>query len=684
MQQTAKLASTMKIVTILLLFIFNFPKYVFSQQREIDSLQQLLRTVNEDTNAVNLLNKIAYLYLHISSADYEKALPIAERAKNLSEKLGFNRGLVVACNNLGNIYGYYGVYEKTFKNYLKALKTSEKLNDSALILNSYRDLSFAYSLAGDHKKELQLDYKIAKMVLKSQDSDRIAATYWRLGRTYTEICKEAIRREDAVTANSSYDEAIKNDSMALYISEKRKDTQNIAFFSLVLGYLYDKCNLCEDSKMAVQVHYIKSDYFGQAEQNYLKALQIYQQLKYKQGLPDCYSGLALYYRNQGELAIEANETTEASENFEKSLNYFLKALSLLKELGYKHGVAYYSKETGITYLKMNQLKKAEEYMLKGANIFDSIAFKEGSKECYEKLSEVAAKRGDYQQAFLFYKEFSTLKDSMFNESKRKEILEMDIKYETNKKDAAILAEQSFVKNEKEKKNLAIVLGGVTLLSGGLITLLLFRRKQSRHAFQTRLLENKVLRSQLNPHFIFNALNSIQSFIHTHPETAESYLASFSNLMREVLENSEKETVTLEEELSMLRKYMDLESLRVSNGFDYEINVDPSVEEQIVKVPPLILQPIVENAIWHGIAGRSGKGTIVIGIQTTDKMLQCNIEDYCVGEISRNKEGNTKGKSMGLQIVRDRLSILSGKNRLQGYLKMVQTENGMKVQLGIPI
>ncbi len=323
-------------------------------------------------------------------------------------------------------------------------------------------------------------------------------------------------------------------------------------------------------------------------------------------------------------------------------------------------------------------------MLNGANIFDSIAFKEGSKECYEKLSEVAAKRGDYQQAFEFYKEFSALKDSMFNESKRKEILEMNIKYETDKKDAAILSEQALIKNEKEKKNLAIVLGGVTLLSGGLITLMLFKRKQNRHAFQTRLLENKVLRSQLNPHFIFNALNSIQNFIHTHPETAESYLATFSHLMREVLENSEQESITLEEELSMLRKYMDLESLRVSNGFDYEINVDASAEEQIIKVPPLILQPIVENAIWHGIAGRSGKGKIVIEIHSKDKMLQCNIENYCVGEISRNKEENTKGKSMGLQIVRDRLSILSGKNHINGFLKMLQTDNGMKVQLGIPI
>ena len=152
-------------------------------------------------------------------------------------------------------------------------------------------------------------------------------------------------------------------------------------------------------------------------------------------------------------------------------------------------------------------------------------------------------------------------------------------------------------------------------------------------------------------------------------------------MREVLENSEQEAITLEAELSMLRKYMDLESLRVSNGFDYEINLDPSVEEQIIKVPPLILQPIVENAIWHGIAGRSGKGKIcnrefALRIRSFNVILKIIAKEKITGK----KEGSIKGKSLGLQIVRDRLSILSGKNRIKGFLNILQTENGMRVQV----
>lgn len=675
---------SMKIITIFLLLACIFTKYVFSQQHKIDSLEQLLKSAKGDTNEVKILNDITYKYLHAPTSDYEKGLSFAERAKNLSEKLAYAKGSVEAYINLGTIYGYFGIYDKAFKNFLNAVGISEKLKDSGMILNSYQQLSWAYSLAGDHENALQTDYKIAKMVLNSGDSNKMVSSYYMLGNANANICKDAIKKGDSITANSSYGEAIKYDSMALYISEKRKDTQNIAFFSITLGHIYDKCNLCEDSKLNIESHYIKFDYFSRAEQNYLKALQIYQHLNYKEGLPDCYFGLALYYRNQGELANESHTVSVAKDYFIKSLDYFLKTLTLLKELGYKHGIAYFNKETGIAYFKLGKLKTAQTHILMAANIFNEIGFKDGAKECYEKLSEIAAKSGDYEKAYEFYRNFSSLKDSMFNESKRKEITEMNIKYESDKKDAAIISEQTLLKKEKEKKNLAILLGGVIILSGGFITFVLFRRKQTKHGFQTRLLENKALRSQLNPHFIFNALNSIQNFIRAHPETAESYLASFSHLMREVLENSEQETITLEAELSMLKKYMGLECLRVSNGFDYEIKLDATVDEQIILVPPLILQPIVENAIWHGIAVRSERGKILIKIGVKNKILQCMIENYCKGENTGKKEGSIKGKSLGLQIVRGRLSLLSGKNRINGFLKTFQTDNGMQVQLGIPI
>ena len=109
-----------------------------------------------------------------------------------------------------------------------------------------------------------------------------------------------------------------------------------------------------------------------------------------------------------------------------------------------------------------------------------------------------------------------------------------------------------------------------------------------------------------------------------------------------------------------------------------------MDEQRIQCPPWILQPIVENAIWHGIAGRSDKGEILIKIGVKNKILHCIIENYCKGESPAKKEGSIKRKSLGLQIVRGRLSLLSGKNRIHGFLNTFQTDSGMQIQLGIPI
>jgi LytS/YehU family sensor histidine kinase len=136
---------------------------------------------------------------------------------------------------------------------------------------------------------------------------------------------------------------------------------------------------------------------------------------------------------------------------------------------------------------------------------------------------------------------------------------------------------------------------------------------------------------------------------------------------------------------MLKKYMELELIRVKNGFDNEITIDSSVEEEITKVPPLVLQPIVENAIWHGIAGRPGKGKISIHVRAEKKLLLCEIENHCEGTRPSGEEHQPhKRKSFGLQITRERISLLSKGKNIKGFLNMLPLQDGMKVQIGIPV
>src|SRR5690606_23797129 len=126
------------------------------------------------------------------------------------------------------------------------------------------------------------------------------------------------------------------------------------------------------------------------------------------------------------------------------------------------------------------------------------------------------------------------------------------------------------------------------------------------------LETQALRSQMNPHFIFNALNSINAFVQKNdPDRATGYLTKFARLMRLVLENSRQAEVPLKDDLEALDLYLQLERIRSGEKFDHQIKVDPDIDQEFVMVPPLVVQPFVENAIWHGMAGKEGKGHITL-------------------------------------------------------------------------
>lgn len=173
-------------------------------------------------------------------------------------------------------------------------------------------------------------------------------------------------------------------------------------------------------------------------------------------------------------------------------------------------------------------------------------------------------------------------------------------------------------------------------------------------------ELRALRSQMNPHFIFNALNSIKSFtLNSDAEQANFYLTKFSKLIRQVLENSRSERISLKNELEMLTLYLDMEKLRVGDKFDYQIKVEDEVETEFVEIPPMLIQPYVENAIWHGLMHKEEKGKISININQQGNSLIIKIEDNGIGRQKaaeiKSKTG-TSHKSFGMKITAERLDI----------------------------
>ena len=174
-------------------------------------------------------------------------------------------------------------------------------------------------------------------------------------------------------------------------------------------------------------------------------------------------------------------------------------------------------------------------------------------------------------------------------------------------------------------------------------------------------EMKALRSQMNPHFIFNSLNSIHKYIwENKPEDASGYLTKFSKLMRMTLENSALKTISLANEIEALNLYIELEHRRSSNKFDYQLTINPAVNTDEIKVPPMIFQPYIENAVWHGLMQKEGNGNLFINFDMENDHLVCTIDDDGIGraraaEIKRNKQ--SLHKSVAMTVTADRLKLI---------------------------
>ena len=249
-----------------------------------------------------------------------------------------------------------------------------------------------------------------------------------------------------------------------------------------------------------------------------------------------------------------------------------------------------------------------------------------------------------------------------------------------------LKQQTFLRNA--------LLGGLFLLialAAFIIRYLSLKRKAERLGNEkvkaeleqrSSELEMQALRAQMNPHFIFNCLSSINRFVlKNETEAASDYLTRFSRLIRMVLINSQKTNISLEDELEMLRLYLDMERLRFKHSFDYNIIYSNTVDAGNIFLPPLLLQPFCENAIWHGLMHKDGQGRLDINIRMEKNVLHCTITDNGIGRKKaaelKSKSGE-KSKSLGLKITTDRLALLNENQNIQTFYKMhdLEDENGI--------
>jgi len=220
------------------------------------------------------------------------------------------------------------------------------------------------------------------------------------------------------------------------------------------------------------------------------------------------------------------------------------------------------------------------------------------------------------------------------------------------------------------------------------------KKQSTEILRmNNILELRALQGQMDTHFIFNCMASLQALIWTNRnDEANDYLSKFSRLLRMVLENSELPAVSLDEELDMLKRYLDLESIRLKETFSYKIIVEENLFTEAIYIPTLIMQPFVENAIWHGLMAKEEGRLLTVTVKANNKLLTCVVEDNGIGRVrSKQQKITTSHNSKGVQAIEDRLRLVREQSLVEEtgleIIDLYNTENeacGTQVIIRMPV
>lgn len=336
-------------------------------------------------------------------------------------------------------------------------------------------------------------------------------------------------------------------------------------------------------------------------------------------------------------------------------------------------------DIGRAYIDKEEYDKAIPYLEKSAAEAEKGDNLEVQKDAIQKLSELYKKVGNSNKALQNYQEYARLVDELYtqkeDEIQASVILNNELRDKQNRinsleKDRELSEsrykltqseqELTIANYRRQKLLIYALLSGLLLL--GIAMFYMYRSNKQRR-LANNLLALKSLRSQMNPHFIFNALNSVNSFIAQNDErTANRYLTDFSTLMRNVLENSEEDFITLSKEIELLKLYIQLEHSRFKDKFDYNITIDEKIQTDDFLIPPMLLQPYVENAVWHGLRYKKAKGNLQIDFQQKNsETILITITDDGIGR-KKSKELKTqnqkKQQSKGMNNIKKRISILN--------------------------
>ncbi len=407
---------------------------------------------------------------------------------------------------------------------------------------------------------------------------------------------------------------------------------------------------------------------------------------------DNYAGIRAAYNNMGDLYREEN-------NIDSMLHYYRKSYEVLKahpEPFYTDSKYFTLANYGYVLLKdgktndaiqrLNIVLDSTKHINKIGDNVKSLKINTMSYliEAYQKNNQLDKALEVSEQKVDVLKKFH---QQVLDEKLR----ELNIAYEVKEKEESIEQLETTTEQQssiiKQRNFISLVLAGLLLSISG-IGFLIFRQRKLKNKYETANLEQRLLRSQLNPHFVFNALNTVSSLANKKSENTSSYIAKLSSLIRLILKNSREEFVSLEDELKSIDDYLELQS-NFSQKFTYQIEIENKIDLEETYIPPMFIRPFIENAIEHGLRGvEDGNISVDIKINETDKLLECKITDNGIGVVKASafkRKNEVEDESFSGKILKERLQIYSRSlNKKAKYTtEPISKEKGTEVNISLP-
>lgn len=617
---------------------------VHAQKQGLAAIDSMKASLNVqrlgDTNQIKIIYRISDAY---KSIDSDSARYYTKQGLALAKESNWPKGIAAFYDNLGSLYSNNGGYKIALQYYHLALKINQQIGNKRNEAGNIINIGSVYQRQGDDAKALENSFKALKI---TQDIHLDAYTALLYGNI-----------SDVYFSQENYEMALTYSLKAYQTYQQLNELSGLAGAADRVGSIY-----------------LATKKLKQAKQYFYRSLKDYKETDDKMGQAKVLSHIALL----------------DEDNTPKTLAYLMQAQQLFDDTNPLHPLSITNLgNIGAAYTRVffktkdaESAQKAEFYLKRAVSASKGLGDRDNLGTFSAELAALQEGRGQYKEALENFKQSKQITDSLYSQESKNKIASLEAQYAFQKKEENYKQQQQL---SKLKMRQFYLYGALLIVLISSILLFFLNRSRIRHLrlkneIQRKAAEDKTkelvnrnklseselkaIRAQMNPHFIFNVLNSIESYIvENDSKTASRLVQKFASLSRLILENSTQSMVAADREWKALRLYAELEVMRFNKQFSCSFHADPAIDLSALLLPPMLVQPLIENAIHHGMRNsKAENNAITVNLEQTADTLIFTVSDNGIGmdEAEKFKTFSAiKSKSIGISSIKERIAIFNG-------------------------